>query len=159
MGKRWLQVCVSILIYLGGQAQIVHSVQSGTPDHPIAWEPLPNGLISMAYDGTGDGIPDHFTLHPITWSGWSAQAIKEIEHQACMDDQWVFMVEYAQDRYVYFAQQTPVLVGDDPKQTGRWMAQNVRPTDVKEFQHLNQTAHQPNNVTCPIAVPRQHQKP
>ncbi len=48
MGKRWMQVLVSILICLGGQAQIVHSVQAGTPDHPIAWKPLPNGLISMA---------------------------------------------------------------------------------------------------------------
>lgn len=154
-----MQVCIIILIGFGYQGKIIDNVEARTPVHAMAWDPLPNGLMSIGYHRTGDGIPDHFTLHPITWSGWSAQGIEEIELQACMDKQWVFMVEYAQDRYVYFAQQTPVLVGDDHKQTGRWMTQKVRPTDVKISQHLNPTAHQPDHDTCPIGAQRQHQKP
>lgn len=159
MRKSWMHLCVMILIGFGGQAQIVHSVQAGTPDHAMAWDPLPNGLMSIAYDRTGDGIPDHFTLHPITWSGWSAQGIEEIERQACMDEQWVFIVEYAHDRYVYLALPTPVLVGDDPRQTGRWRAQKVWSTDVKVSKHLNPTAHKPGHETCIIGTPRQHQNP
>lgn len=159
MGKSWLQVWIIFLIGFGCQSQIIDTVQAGDPVHAMTWDPLPNGLMSIAYDRTEDGIPDYFTLHTITWSGWSAQEIEEIERQARMDEQWVFMVEYDQDRYVYFVQPTPVLVGDDLKQTGKWMARKVRPTDVKVSQHFSPTDPKAAYGICPIGDSRQHQKP
>jgi hypothetical protein len=76
----------------------------------------------IQYDQTGDGVPDHFTLHQITWSGWTTQTVQEIETQATLDGQEVFIVEYDQDRYVYLTGGDPLLVGDDPRQNGRWRA-------------------------------------
>lgn len=42
--------------------------QAGCPLHAMLSDPLPNDLMSIAYDRTKDGIPDYFFLHPITWS-------------------------------------------------------------------------------------------
>lgn len=66
--------------------------QAGCPLHAMLSDPLPNDLMSIAYDRTKDGIPDYFFLHPITWSWGSVQGIGEIEHQASMDERWVFIV-------------------------------------------------------------------
>jgi hypothetical protein len=154
MGNRWIHVCVSIVICLGWQAHIIDHAQAGTPEHAMDWNPLPNGLMSIAYDRTGDGIADYFTLHPITWSGWSAQNIEEIERQACMDEQWVFLVEYDHNRYVYLALPTPILIGDDPRQTGMWTAQKVSPSDVRISRHINTTGNKPDHETCLLGTPR-----
>ncbi|MES4786576.1 MAG: hypothetical protein C4294_12960 [Nitrospiraceae bacterium] len=61
-------------------------------------------------------------MHQITWSGWTAQTVQEIETQAKLDGQRVFIVEYNQDRYVYLTGGNPLLVGDDPQQNGHWHA-------------------------------------
>lgn len=68
----------------------------------------------VQYDATGDGVPDHVTLHQITWSGWTAQPMAEIKAQARQDDQWVFIVDYDRDRFVYVAARAPLFAGDDP---------------------------------------------
>lgn len=159
MGNRWMNLCVSLVICLGWQAHIVNSVQAGTPDNAIDWNPLPNGLMSMAYDRTGDGIADYFALHPITWSGWSTRNIEEIEHQACLDDQWVFVVEYAHDRFIYLTLPDPILIGHDPRQTGMWTAQKVSPPDVKISLHLNAATARSGDETCLIGAPREHRNP
>lgn len=96
--------------------------QSDKLNEPVDWDVLPNGLLMVQYDQTGDGVPDHFTLHQITWSGWTAQTVQEIETQAKLDGQRVFIVEYDQDRYVYLTGGNPLLVGDDPQQNGHWHA-------------------------------------
>lgn len=81
---------------------------------PLDWDLLPKGLLALQYDRTGDGVADHVTLHKITWSGWTAQPILEIEAHAQQDDQWVFIVDYDRDRFVYFAARTPLFAGNDP---------------------------------------------
>lgn len=104
---------------------IVCSVGTVTAEEsaePVGWEVLPNGLIEVRYDQSGDGVPDHFTLHQITWAGWTAQEIREIEAQARVDAQWVFIVEYDHDQYVYLTKAVPLFVADDPRQDGRWTA-------------------------------------
>jgi hypothetical protein len=75
---------------------------------PVDWDMLPNGLLIIQYDQTGDGMPDRFTLHQITWSGWTGQSVEEIEAQAKLDRQWAFIVEYDRDRYVYFTESAPL---------------------------------------------------
>jgi hypothetical protein len=108
---------------------VAHAVQPDTlaqPENlhePVDWDVLPNGLLMIRYDRTGDGIPDHVALHQVTWSGWTAQTIPDIEAQAATDRQRVFIVEYDQDRYVYLTGAEPLLVGDDAQQDGRWTAQ------------------------------------
>jgi LmbE family N-acetylglucosaminyl deacetylase len=97
-------------------------VKAEEPAEPVDWDVLPNGLIMVQYDQTGDGVPDHIALHQITWSGWTAQSVPEIEIQAGSDGQWVFIVEYDQDRYVYLTKPVPLFFGDDPRQDGRWIA-------------------------------------
>ncbi len=122
-GTRWIETVVShcmvwcvCLVCLAG---VIHAGQPGTfeqPDtlnEPIDWDVLPNGLLVVQYDSTGDGVPDDVTLHQITWSGWTAQPIEEIEAQARQDDQWVFIVDYDRDRFVYFAARAPLFAGDD----------------------------------------------
>jgi hypothetical protein len=113
-------VCLVSLVCLGGR---VHAEQPDKPDNPdelIDWDVLPNGLIKVQYDRSGDGVPDHFTLHQVTWSGWTAQEIREIEAQARVDGQWVFVVEYDEDRYVYLTEPVPLFVADDAEQDGLW---------------------------------------
>ena len=44
------------------------------PAEPVDWDVLPNGLIGVQYDRTGDGAPDHVALHQITWPGWDRSA-------------------------------------------------------------------------------------
>lgn len=103
-----LVCCICLLSAIG-------LAEAGPPEPPGDlgdWEVLPNGWIEIHYDRTGDGTPDHVALHQVTSSGWTAQEIGEIEVQARQDDQWVFIVEYDTDRYIYLAQPTPLLVGD-----------------------------------------------
>lgn len=96
------------------------AAQPDNPGEPIGWEVLPNGLIQVQYDGSGDGIPDHVTLHQVAWSGWTALPVEEIEAQARTDGQWIFIVEYDQDRFVYLTKATPLFWADDPAQRGDW---------------------------------------
>lgn len=110
-------VCVTCLVCLVG---VVHAgqpdklEQPDTLNEPVDWDVLPKGLIEVRYDRSGEGIPDHVTLHQLAWSGWTAQPILEIEAQAQQDDQWVFIVDYDRDRFVYFAARTPLFAGNDP---------------------------------------------
>jgi hypothetical protein len=105
MGKWVSRVCFFCLVCSVGLAT---AAQPDNPGEPIGWEVLPNGLIEVHYDRTGDGVPDVVTLHQVTWSGWTAQAIPEIEAQAAADGLWIFIVEYDQDRYVYMAGAEPL---------------------------------------------------
>lgn len=59
----------------------VHAGQPDTLNEPVDWDLLPNGMLVVQYDSTGDGVPDHVTLHQITWSGWTAQTLPEIKAQ------------------------------------------------------------------------------
>lgn len=115
-------VSVGCLVGVANAVQPENREQPEESNEPINWDVLPNGLLMIQYDQTGDGVPDHFTLHQITWSGWTAQTAQEIEAQAKRDGQWVFIVEYDQDRYVYLTGGDPLLVADDPRQNGRWRA-------------------------------------
>ncbi len=89
-------------------------------DEAVGWDVLPNGLIEVQYDRSGDSVPDHVTLHQIIWSGWTAQPIQEIEAQARLESQWIFVVEYDQDRFVYLTKSVPLFWADDPTQRGDW---------------------------------------
>lgn len=100
----------------------VAPVGADQSDEPVGWEVLSNGLIEVQYDRSGDGVPDHVALHQITWSGWTTQPVEEIEAQARTDEQWLFIVEYDQDRFVYQTNATPLFWADDPAQRGGWTA-------------------------------------
>lgn len=91
------------------------------PAEPVDWDVLPNGLIGVQHDRTGDGVPDHITLHQVTWSGWTTQPMAEIEAQARQDDQWVFIVDYDQDQSVYMTGGEPPFAGG-VQLNGRWTA-------------------------------------
>lgn len=121
-------MAVGLMFGPGGVTHAVQPDQPAQPDQsnklydlgePIDWDVLPNGLLVAHYDQTGDGIPDQFTLHQIIWSGWTTQTVRELEAQAQVDRQWVFIVEYDQDRYVYFTRENPSFLGDDPQQNGQ----------------------------------------
>jgi len=96
--------------------------QRDNPAEPVDWDVLPNGLIEVQYDRTGDGVPDYVDLHQIAWSGWTAQPLREIEAQAHADGQWGFIVQYDQDLYVYLTRAEPLFVGNDTQQDGGWVA-------------------------------------
>jgi hypothetical protein len=118
-GKWVALVCfVSLVCFVG----LANAGQPDKPAEPVDWDVLPNGLLEVQYDRTGDGVPDHVDLHQITWSGWTAQPLREIEAQARLDRQWVFIVEYDGDRYVYLAREDPLFVTHDPQQDSRWTA-------------------------------------
>lgn len=110
---------LACFVFLGWS---VGPANADQPDEPVGWEVLPNGLIEIQYDGSGDGVPDHFALHQITWSGWTTRPVEEIEAQARTDEQWIFIVEYDQDRFVYLATPVPLFWADDPAQRGHWTA-------------------------------------
>jgi hypothetical protein len=118
-GKWVALVCFISLVCPVGMAS---ADQPDNPAEPIDWDVLPNGLIGVQYDRAGDGVPDHVDLHQITWSGWTDQPLREIEAQARLDRQWVFIVEYDGDRYVYLASEDALFVADDPQQDSRWTA-------------------------------------
>lgn len=103
-----LVCCICLLCAVG----LAEADQPEKPGEPVDWDVLPNRLIVVQYDTTGDGLPDLVALHQITWSGWTAQPIEEIEAQARQDDQWMFIVEYDADRYIYLAQPAALLVED-----------------------------------------------
>ena len=103
-----LLCCVGLVCFVG----MAYADRPDNPAEPVDWNVLPNGLIGVQYDRTGDGVPDHITLHQVTWSGWIAQPMAETEVQARQDDQWMFIMDYEQDRYVYLARATPLLEGD-----------------------------------------------
>lgn len=102
-------VCYICLLCAAGLAD---ADQPEQPGEPVDWDVLPNGLIEVRYDRSGDGIPDHVTLHQITWSGWTAQPLPEIEAQARQDNRWVFIVDYDQDQYVYMTGGEPLFAGE-----------------------------------------------
>ena len=57
-------------------AQQVDTVIVSSAEEPIGWEVLPNGMIMVQYDRSGDGMSDYVTLHQITSSGgrrWSSR--------------------------------------------------------------------------------------
>jgi hypothetical protein len=95
--------------------------QPEKPGEQVDWDLLPNGLLVVQYDRTGDGVPDSVALHQVVWSGWTAQPMAEIEAQARADGQWVFIVEYDQDRYVYMTGGEPLFAGE-VQRNGRWTA-------------------------------------
>ncbi len=105
-----LLCCVGLVCCVG----MAYADRPDNPAEQVDWDLLPNGLLVVQYDRTGDGVPDHVTLHQVTWSGWTAQPISEIEAQARQDDQWVFIVDYDRDRFVYFAARTPLFASNDP---------------------------------------------
>ncbi len=77
----------------------------------------------VQYDRTGDDVPDYFTLHQITWSGWTCLTPADITAQAQADGDWIFVVQEEDFiRYVYLAKATPLFFADDPQQDGRWTA-------------------------------------
>lgn len=130
-------VCLVCVVCLGG---IVHAGQPDTPTQPdkpnrpltlgdpLDCDLLPNGLLVVQYDSTGDGVPDFVTLHQVTWSGWTAQPIAEIEAQAQADRQGAFIVEYDQDRYIYLTREEPLSLEDDLRRTSRepWLRLSER---------------------------------
>lgn len=101
-------VCVVLL------GQPVDSTNASQREDPVDWDLLSNGLIEVQYDETGDGVPDHAAVHQVIWSGWTTQPLSEIEAQAAADGQWMFIVEYDQDRFVYLTNATPLLWTHDP---------------------------------------------
>lgn len=137
-GKGVSLVCFICLVCM---VRVATAGQPDQPDELVGWDVLPNGMVVVQYDRSGDGIPDHIALHQITWSGWTAQEIREIEAQARVDGQWVFIVEYDHDRFVYLTKATPLFWADDPAQRGDWVASPV------EYQEEPLT----NGVsTCPV---------
>ena len=130
------------LLCLGSLSGFVHTVQAERWDRLVNWDVLPNGLMILEYDRGDDRVTDRFTLHPITWSGWTTQSPDELEAQACADGQWVFNVEYDHDRYAYFSQPIPVLEGEDRPGTGEWTAQPVLTTRQQIPHPDNGSVHQ-----------------
>lgn len=122
MLHHWHRLIVLSVLCLGEVSGFVQTAFAERTAYPIEWDVLPNGLMMLSHDHSDDGVPDYFTLHPITWSGWTTQSPDELEAQACADRQWVFIVEYDQDRYAYFAQPIPLFDGEDTLQTGQWSA-------------------------------------
>jgi len=114
--SRVLAMCLLVVVCSVGMVTAEESAE------PVDWDVLPNGLIEVQYDRNGDGVPDHVTLHQITWSGWTSLPVADLTAQARNDGEWVFIVEYDQDRYVYLAQAEPLFLGDDAQQDGRWVA-------------------------------------
>lgn len=102
--------CLCLLCVVG----LTEADQPEKPGEPVDWDLLPNGLLVVQYDSTGDGVPDSVALHQVVWSGWTAQPILEIEAQARQDDRWAFIVDYEWDRFVYFGARTPLFAGNDP---------------------------------------------
>ena len=78
-----LLCCVGLVCCVG----MAYADRPDNPAEPVDWDVLPNGLIGVQHDRTGDGVPDHITLHQVTWSGWTAQPMAEIEAKARQDDQ------------------------------------------------------------------------
>ncbi len=126
---RWkrtaLRACLVGLVFLAVFGAAVHAEPSGIPDEPVGWEVLPNGLIVVQYDRTSDGMPDYFTLHQITWSGWTGMSLEDITTQAQADGHWIFVAQEDHIRYVYLTSAVPLFFGDDPQQDGRWTAMPV----------------------------------
>lgn len=126
MSRTWIgpikRVALACFMSLVCSVGIATADAPDIPDEPVGWDVLPNGLIEIRYDRSGDGIPDHVALHQVTWSGWTAQPIQDIEAQARLDGQWVFIVEYDRDRFVYLTKATPLFGADDPTQRGGWTA-------------------------------------
>lgn len=109
--RSWL-----LLVWLALLGWPVGLVTATQPEEPVGWDVLPNGLLEVQYDLSGDGIPDRLALHQVTWSGWTARPVEELEAQARMDGEWIFIVEYDADRYVYLAKDTPLLSVAAPAQ-------------------------------------------
>lgn len=126
--RHWSQQIVMSLLCLAGFSGFVHPAWAQQFDHLIDWDVLPNGLMILEFDQGNDGVPDYFTRHPVTWSGWTTQSPDELEAQACADGLWVFIVEYDQDRYAYFSQPMPVLEGEVSPHTGEWSTHPVLTT-------------------------------
>ena len=123
---RWkrtaLGACLVGLVFLAVFGAAVHAKPSEISDEPVGWDVLPNGLIVVEYDRTGDGTPDYFTLHQITWSGWTGMSLDDITTQAQADGHWVFIAQEDHIRYVYLARAVPLFFADNPQQDGRWTA-------------------------------------
>lgn len=114
MGIWFTLVCVLLL------SLPVESANASQPAEPVDWDLLSNGLLEVQYDENGDGVPDYVTVHQVTWSGWTTQPLSEIEAQAAAERQWVFIVEYDKDRYVYLANEHSVFAADDVRQAAPW---------------------------------------
>lgn len=118
-GKGVSLVCFICLVCTVGLAT---AGQPDKPDELVGWDVLPNGMIVVQYDQSGDGLPDAVALHQITWSGWTTLSMDELLAQAAGVREWIFVVDYDLDRYVYLARAAPLFVGSDPAQRGNWTA-------------------------------------
>lgn len=110
---------VSVVCLVG----VANATQPDTLGDPVDWDVLPNGWIEIHFGRTDGGVPGSVAWHQVVWSRWTTQSLQELEDQARADGQWVFIVEYDQDRYMYVTRAEPLLVGDDAQQDGRWTAQ------------------------------------
>jgi hypothetical protein len=134
----WLFLFCSVALSLS-----VVPASADQPDEPVGWEVLSNGLIEVQYDRSGDGVPDRVALHQIVRSGWTIQPIQEIEAQARAEKQWIFIVEYDQDRFVYLTNTAPLFWADDQAQRGDWTA---LPVDSPGRAPTDETS------TCPVCM-------
>lgn len=58
-----LLCCVGLVCCVG----MAHADRPDNPAEPVDWDLLPNGLLAVQYDSTGDGVADHVALHQIAW--------------------------------------------------------------------------------------------
>ena len=65
-------LCCAGLVCCVGMA---YADRPDNPAEPVDWDLLPNGLLVVQYDRTGDGVADSVALHQIAWSGWTAQPL------------------------------------------------------------------------------------
>jgi len=126
---RWMRtigvsvICVVSLVFV---ALRVHAGQPENMKMIDEWDVLPNGLIMAQSDSNDDGAVDSFTLYQVAWSGWTSQSVEEVDDQVRRDHQWVFIVEYDHDRFVYFAQRSLLCVEWQPSRKGQWSIQPVQ---------------------------------
>ncbi len=131
---RTIGVCVFCVGSLVASNLSVHAVQPENIKVVGDWEILPNGLIMVQSDSNGDDSMDSLVLYQVLWSGWTSQSVEEVEDQAYRDSQWVFIVEYDHDRFVYFAQPSPLCVEWQPSRKGQWSIQPVQSCELRDFE-------------------------
>lgn len=149
---KWMRrigVCVFCVGSLVASDLSVHAVQPEHNKMVSDWEVLPNGLILVQSDSTGDERMDSLALYQVLWSGWTSHSAEEVEDQASRDGQWVFIVEYDHDRFVYFAQLSPLCVEWQPSQGGQWSIQPVQSCEPEN----NEASRNGVPIVSPIEKP------
>lgn len=158
MGKCWLQVCWMNLTGFGlprpkhgqwssGMSASCHALWS-----PSQW---PHVHCLWSYERWYSWLffpSSYYVVVGIStrdWGNWTSS-----QHG------WAMGLHCRYDQNVSFAQPIPALIVIHLTQTGRWMAQKVRPTNM---QVLQQSIQADSSKTCswifPIGSSRQHQKP